>query len=208
MRNRLVHARKSQPRTYRGEAEAAGLLNWLNIRNPTDLIRQAKADVESVMELVKSLPAASQKLSKTDLKDQAKLNVALMEYTFSNRVDYDESSGRKKWNLSENGEVSSLRDLVSGEAESIAWIRNLDEMGRLTQVRKCNCGQYFFDRYPKREPSERRFHSAKCRVKYWEKSEKRKKEKREKAKANYWSQKDRESRYLRKRKTTARKSGG
>jgi hypothetical protein len=204
MNNNTVHGRKnSSPRTYFGEAEAADLLNWLNAKNSSDKKQLAKAKVESVMTLLQSLHEnvrtfAGQKPSTAFLRDQKELNVALLEYEFVNRVDYDPSLGLT-WNLSSSADLSM--DWVRGEAEAIAQIRDLDKMGVLAQVRKCDCGEYFFVRFPKREPPER-FCSEKCRVEFWEKSAVRKKQKQKNAKENYKRQKEKESSYLHKRKST------
>jgi hypothetical protein len=186
MNNQYVHDRKSRPRKYRGEAESAGLLNWLNAKNPSDMRLNAKAKVERVKTLLqamreKVLEFAGQKPSAAFLRDQKELNESLLEYEFINRVDYDRSSGLT-WNLNISADLSL--DYVHGEAEAIVQIRDLDKMGVLAQVRKCACGEYFFVRFPNRDPEER-FCSTKCRVEFWEKTKERKEQKRKKAKKYY-----------------------
>jgi hypothetical protein len=187
MNKATVHDRKAQARKYRGEAEAAGLLNWLNAKNPSDSRQHAKAKVERVMELLKSLHAMAettgQRQSAAFSRGQKELNMALFEYEFINRVDYDRRSSGLTWNLSSSADLS--RDYVRGEAEAIVQIRDLDKMGVLAQVRQCACGEYFFVRFPNREPEER-FHSTECQVKFGESSPARREQKRKKAREYYY----------------------
>jgi hypothetical protein len=137
-------------------------------------------DVEEVMTLIQSHPGMESDSSR-------RLNLALHKYTSVPIGKYDPSSGR--YIFSRRPIHDYLRNWVRGEADCIERLIKLYEMGVLAQVRQCPCGKYFFVRFPNRERPVR-FHSVKCRVKFWEKSETRIKQKREKAKVRYQNHKE------------------
>lgn len=183
MQKSLVHDRKSKSRNYRGEAEAADLLEWLNPKNPSDVRQQAKDEVASIVKLVQSLYEMANKSSRKGLPEefksaQTRLNEWLMQYEFVNRLDYEETSGMT-WSLSNSDDLLA-RDYVKGEAESIARIVELARMGLISRVRRCECGQYFFACFQRQ-----RFHAKECREHFWEASPQRKEQKRKKAKEYY-----------------------
>jgi hypothetical protein len=207
MNRRLVHDRQFRPRTYRGEAEAADLLNWLNARKCGQEEEHARDKVARVIALVQSMREQAQTLARRKpsegwLRDQNEVYEFFLEYTYSDRVDYDGESGLK-WSVCHNREFSL--DDVDGQAEAMATIRDLDKMGKLAQVRKCECGRYFFDRFPNRRPRERRFCSTECRERFWEQSPDRQEQKRDWAKDNYKSRKELQ---LGSRKAAAQRKGG
>jgi hypothetical protein len=187
MNNDIVHDRKSRirkARKYLGEAEGAGLLHWLNAKNPSDKKQLAKAYVEEVMTLIQSLPkgARGEKKPEGAGKIQTQLIGAFNKYELVRTCDYDTSSGDWIYPFRPTHDFSG--DWVRGEADSIERIVKLAEMGVLAQVRKCACGEYFFARFPNRDPKQR-FHSSACREKFWEASPERRELKRKRAKEYY-----------------------
>lgn len=178
-----MHDRKPKPRTYRGEAEVADLLEWLNAKNPSDLRQQARAEVASIFRLVLCLYEMANKSNRKGpseefKSEQTRLNEWLVHYEFVNRVDYGNSG--VTWSLSNSADLLA-RPYVKGEAECVACIVELARMGMISRVRQCECGQYFFVRFPKTQ----RFHSKECREQFWEASSERKEQKRQNARKYY-----------------------
>jgi hypothetical protein len=183
MNKMTVHDRKTQERKYRGEAEAAPLLGWLNARSPSDKKKLAVAYVEEIMTAIQSLPPDGAGAGEEGArKIRARLNAAFNKYELVRTCAPGEAPGGWIFPLRVSHDLST--DWVRGEADSIEQIVKLAEMGKLGQVRKCECGEYFFVRFPNREP-ENRFHATECRVKFWESSPDRKKQKKDKAKEYY-----------------------
>lgn len=200
-----VHDRKPKPRKYRGEAEADDLLNWLNAKNPSTIRMHAKAEMERGIELIQFThnlqPGPAHRESSPELRRaQRELNEWLLRYTYSHRLDFEESG--PVWSLRVNADVPRVP--VRGEAEAVDCAVKLAKIGVISQINKCACGAHFFVRFPKRKPPER-FCSDQCRVNVWESSQERKEQKREWARKNYQSRKELE---LGSRRAAQRKQGG
>jgi hypothetical protein len=203
MNKHSVHDRKTRSRNYKGEAEAAPVLGWLNAKGGL-LRQQAKAEMERGIELIlfmyKFQPSVAHRKPSPEFQQvQRELNEWLLQYTFSNRLDCGDVG--LVWSLRVNADLP--RAAVRGEAEAVETIAELAKRGFLERIRKCKCGQYFFVRFPKREPPER-FHSDQCRELFWESSEERKEQKQKWARNNYQSRKELE---LGSRKATQRIGG-
>ena len=170
-----MHDRNSQ--RYPGEDEAADLLNWLNALRPSEKRRLAICNVEEILTLWQGLASRRRgQKEEGDAGRATRLNLALNRYEFVPVSKYDPALGR--WISFQRPTHDLSRDWVRGEADAIAQILELVKMRVVGQVRKCNCGQYYFARFPKRQ----RFCSEECRVSFWENSEARKKQKRQRAK--------------------------
>lgn len=199
MQNKIVHRQKSGPRTYYGEAEALPVVDWLNVKGGPNR-QQAKAEMERGMELILSMYKSAGREPSPEVQcAQRELNEWMLGYTSSNRIDF----GEKDLIWSRRGNVDLPRSRVKGEVECADGVVELAQKGVLGQVRKCECGQYFFVRFPKRNPPER-FCTKACHAQFWEATETRKKQKREWARTNYQSRKELE---LGSRKAAQRKGG-
>ena len=66
------------------------------------------------------------------------------------------------------------------EAIAVHGIVGLAHAGLLDRLRKCECGRWYFARF-----SHQNFCSSTCRVKFWEGSEERREQKRQRARENY-----------------------
>jgi hypothetical protein len=186
MKITTVHDRKKRARKYFGEAEAAPLLSWLNAANASAKMRLARANVESIMERIQALYTLANKSprqEKSIVREQGNLNKELLQFEFVHLLDYRKAEGVVTWTQRTSADLTE-RDYVPGEAESVARVIDLAKVGVLAQIRKCECGLYFFARFPKREPPQR-FHSAECRVKFWDASSQRKEQKQKNARKYY-----------------------
>jgi len=199
MEKRGVRGQKNRPRTYYGEAEAWLVLDWLNAKGGPNR-QQARAEMERGIELILFMYKFAGRESSPEVqRAQRELNEWMLGYTSSNRLDCGESG--LNWSRHVNADLPRVR--VRGEAECVERVVELARMGVVGQVRKCQCGRYFFVRFPKREPPER-FCTDECRVQFWEATEERKKQKRERARNNYQSRKELE---LGSRKAAHREGG-
>jgi hypothetical protein len=75
------------------------------------------------------------------------------------------------------GKPTALRGM---ELFAVHAVVHLEAAGLLDQMRTCTCGKWYFARF-----SHQRFCSVGCRERFWEASEERKTQKREKARENY-----------------------
>jgi hypothetical protein len=79
-------------------------------------------------------------------------------------------------------EVSDVRvpDRPAQESHAVRAVIELAKQNKLQRLRSCDCGRWYFVKF-----SHQRFCSAECRIKFWESSEERKVQKRERARDNY-----------------------
>lgn len=181
MRKHITHDRKKR-RVYAGEARAQLLLEWLNTKTESALRPGAHFKVEDLVKSILQLEQyAGHKRGKQPTEElhraQTKVNVILADYLFAQTIDYA-TPGTLRWTLKSSHDLAL--NFVPGEAEAVACAVDLARQGVLGKVRKCDCGKYFFAR-----TREQRFHATSCREAFWENSEERKRQKRDKAKDYY-----------------------
>jgi hypothetical protein len=107
----------------------------------------------------------------------AKLNRILKRYSFRKAFAPDRGHGRG-WCLAD---PPLTHKFPLGERIAIYAVLELADENRLQTLKTCECGQWYFAKF-----SHQRFCSAECRVKFWENSEDRKGQKRQKAREYYW----------------------
>lgn len=103
------------------------------------------------------------------------VNLKLAKYTTCS-IFYPTLENPRKWTV---GEAQMDRHWVD-EGQSIHAIVRLADQGLLDRLEMCDCGLWYFARF-----SHQRFCSEECRVRFWESSEDRKEQKRQRARENY-----------------------
>jgi hypothetical protein len=132
----------------------------------------------------------------TAMQSLEKVNALLSEYPMQMKIstlakqpdDWDVSWGlilptRPRCisgNAVENLIVAMRRLMRSTEPIAVHGLVGLAEEGLLDRLQLCACGKWYFGRF-----SHQRFCSPACRVKFWEDSEERKEQKRQRARENY-----------------------
>jgi hypothetical protein len=103
------------------------------------------------------------------------LNGLLSRYT-SCPVFYPDKDSERGWNVGESFFIACPHE----EALAVQAVAELSRQNRLHRLQLCECSLWFFAKF-----SHQKFCSEGCRVKFWESSEVRKKQKRQRARDNY-----------------------
>jgi hypothetical protein len=182
-------------RTFSGEHEAAQIVRWLNAvedrpwLNLSEIEESKKRllDVISSIRKLTDLAVHSQACSPGTREDPAdelsdamhELNLKLRRYasapTFFDR-QFGDPSNTRPWVI---GKIL-LDDSPADESLAISAVLSLANQDRLERLQVCGCGSWYYAKF-----SHQRFCSPECRIKYWEKSEERKQQKRDRARNNY-----------------------
>jgi hypothetical protein len=189
MNKQYVHDRHLKIREYFGQSDAEPLIEWLNrtVTRENDAAEFGLARVQGVIDRILRLQNEARKLlsdgnwgrkpKKFDA-EAAALNATLQNYEFFYGVHYSKSAPIE-WALHSAEELTSGHTFT-GETLAVLRVVELAKQGLLYRVRRCNCRRYFFARLPAQ-----RFHSAACRIQFWEASPERKQRRREKAREYY-----------------------
>jgi hypothetical protein len=191
MPNGISHDR-NKPRTFWGEQVAAPILHWLNaplecepglsalaLKQSKKRVLQIISHMRGLQELTKLIGVKSKVSSNDQGCDPVALNRMLAGYTSSPRIFTSEAflpKDGRQWVLGKY--ILSKRppeELIAVEA-----IIQLAEQNRLDRLQVCECGQWYFAKF-----SHQKFCSTECRVRFWESSEERMEQKRERARQNY-----------------------
>jgi hypothetical protein len=184
------HDRKTE-RTFSGEEAATRVLHVLNIAFSSDDWAQSSEGEETrerVLSVIACIRMLMERIDQTagwpmnpeempsDLWDAFNdLNGMLGRYT-STPMFFPLKSTASGW------EVSDVRvpDRPAQESHAVRAVIELAKQNKLQRLRSCDCGRWYFVKF-----SHQRFCSAECRIKFWESSEERKVQKRERARDNY-----------------------
>lgn len=181
----IKHGRKKS-RSFSGQSDAEPILLCLNAKATRDhATRVAKNRVGAVLKAIRNL---FEKMDETPnwYRSNKKpahnvgmafhaVNLLLQRYRFT-EIFYVEEETKRHWGTGEvlRGGYSNL------EAQAVYAAVRLAERGLFDRLQLCACGRWYFARF-----SHQRFCSPACRVEFWESSEERKAQKRERARENY-----------------------
>jgi hypothetical protein len=182
MQNGESHDR-NKANQFLGESDADGILEFLNGRPLEGQERLAAKSKARVLELISDLrnllncvgATWDGKLTK-ELSDQFQsVNLRLTKYpTFP--IFYPKEDSPRRWNVDDA--LWGKRSVV--ESVAVHALVRLANQGLLERLQLCQCGLWYFGRF-----SHQRFCSAECRVRFWESSEERKEQKRQRSRENY-----------------------
>ena len=177
----VIHDRKTESRSYRGQADAEFLIGWLNrvsARNdPSGAM--ALARIDEIIDAISQIGTSGTTSTPKQIRNYGSaLNLLLTRYEFVYSVDYTRSLPFV-WALS-SIENPAANDYIDGETLAVHHLVELAKKDVADRVRKCECGLRFFARLPAQ-----RFHEDVCRVRFWEQSAERQARRREKAREYY-----------------------
>lgn len=184
--DRLIRHDRNSRRLFPGQSEADPILRCLNAVGTRD--RAVRLTQNRVGAIVKAIRNLLEQMDKTPdwyrpNREPARnvgmafhsVNLLLQRYRFV-VVFFAEEERKRHWGA---GEV--LRGGYSPvEASAVYAAVKLAERGFFDRLQLCACKRWYFARF-----SHQRFCSPACRVEFWESSEERKAQKRERARANY-----------------------
>lgn len=183
------HDRKIK-RTFVGEDQAEPVLHWLNEPlednlwlSLSDLILSKIRFLEILRRLLRLRSQSVGGRKENFHRAVSELNLLLARYSSAPRIfgrEVTRLGDRTEWALGQY----VLGDTPIEETEAVLCAIHLAEQNKLEKLQLCSCKVWFFPKF-----RHQKFCSAACRVKFWENSEQRKAQKREKAREYYADQK-------------------
>jgi hypothetical protein len=193
---------RTEKRQFTGEREADAILACLNLEFSDQKYREyAPAVRRRVFLVLQRIKKAQQQIREKQLSgpelsaEFAAINRVLWSYPVYHSFVPDETraigwkvdtgyraayqSGLTAARLSGKPTVEG-RLMTAAESIAVHGIVGLAHAGLLDRLRTCKCGLWYFARF-----SHQNFCSTTCRVKFWEGSELRKEQKRQRARENY-----------------------
>jgi hypothetical protein len=182
---------REKRRTFSGEEDAELVLDWLNnVKRDTtfntdgelvatrtqilEILDVMQDHVAWIKELPEWPPTETDDVPFGSWEPFADLNEMLVSYTFCPVFVPD--ARERRWRVEKA--ASSRRN--PDEVFAVHALVDLAKQGRIDRLKECACGRWYYARF-----SHQRFCSAECRVKFWEDSEERKEQKRDRARKYY-----------------------
>jgi hypothetical protein len=193
MPNTKSHDRQSR-RQYFGEQNADQVLACLNRDFPGNQGKLADRVQERVLAILEAMKKAIQsvrdgQLSHIDVADALHpVNKFLFEYPMYQVFSVDETPRRWRVGYSfptrriygSRKTTTDAKVIRAIETLAVHGLVCMAEANLLDRFQLCTCGRWYFARFP-----HQKFCSPDCRVKFWESSEERKAQKRERAREYY-----------------------
>jgi hypothetical protein len=191
---RAIRRDRKTTRSFVGERDANLVLEWLNPSAELGDWYDSVEAVESRARVLDVIFAIRHLLEEIDKRptwrptqpptkrQPAKigdafheLNLKLASYT-SFSVFFPEPKKARRWDTDD----ALIGNHLMGESQAVHAIVRLTQQNILHRLQLCACGLWYFLKF-----SHQKFCSAKCRTDFWESSEERKEQKRERARSNY-----------------------
>jgi hypothetical protein len=171
------HDRKTR-RTFSGQSDADFVVGFLNSTSPKSQARLAKKAKTRVLEVIEAISRLLREMKETPDQESGAfhpLNLMLSKYT-SCPIFFPDAKVKRKWRTA----PALMSKHSPEESQAVHSAVRLADRGLLDRIQLCPCGGWYFRRF-----SHQRFCSETCRVEFWENSEERKQQKRERARDNY-----------------------